>query len=293
MRARISRRGQAVVELSLGLLILVPTLLMGIFLAESAMFRLEATEAATEPLWDATAYSQQQYEGGFVLTPGAIGTATSQASGRMKARKMVFTTASAPTVACGGAADMSYTVGGTVGPYQDNGGISCSSQLTVDAKGMGRGFLDQGSPGFFKEPLSNMRRHFDFCQNRKCRPFKMAIGDWGMVNQGSEPAECRLTMDGCENGGFFGKAKQTFVQNNNSGGVKGTENKAFMSGLMNRTTPPDQYDRVTDFQMSYQGMSDFMEDVPVIEGDREWRTTPFLLSRKRAFDARSDKYLGM
>ena len=285
-------RGQAVTELALGLLVLVPTLVLGMFLAESSMFRLEATEAATEPLWDATAYSQQQYVGGFVLTPGAIGTATAEANARMRPRSMVFTQASAPRLNCGGAADMSFTINGTVGPYQDNGGISCNVQMAVDSKGLTRGFADQGTSGFFKEPLSNIKSHFDFCANQKCRPFKMAIGDWGMVQQGSEPEECLLTMDGCANGGFFGKAKATFTANQGPG-TKGNSNKRFMQELVNRVAVPDQYDRVTDFQMSYQGESDFKEVVPVAEGDTDWWTTPYVTPKRiEAYAVRSSKFLG-
>ncbi len=283
-------RGQAVTEVALGLLVLVPTLLTGIFLAESAMFRLEATEAATEPLWDATAYAQHQYEGSFVLTPGAIGTATSRANSRMRGRTMVYTRAAAPRVTCGGAGDMAYGVGGV--PYEESGGISCSARVAVGARDLTRNFLDQGNSGFFKEPLANLRRSFDFCENSKCRPFKMSIGDWGLTNQGGEAEECRLTMDGCENNGFFGKARATYLMNNNSGGVKGTEHTAFMNALMNRAGAPADYDRVTDFQMSFQGETEFMESVPVIEGDRDWRTTPFLYSRVDSYNNRVADFLG-
>lgn len=286
-------RGQAVVELALGLLVLVPTLVIGIFLAEAASLRLEATEAATEPLWDATAYSQQQYEGSpFSQTPSARGSALAQASGRMKPRSLVFTAATAPQLRCGPAADMGYTVDGVMGPYQENGGISCSARMQVGSKGLTRGFLDQDATGFFKEPVSNIKSQFDFCQNRRCRDFKMAIGDWGMVQQGSEAAECRLTMDGCANGGFFGKAKAVYALNQGPG-TKGNSHKTFMSELMEKAGPPDQYDRVTDFQMSYQGAADFQETVPVAEGEPLWWTTPYVTpKRKLGFAVRSEKFLG-
>jgi len=284
-------RGQSVTELSLGLLVLVPALLTGIFLAESSIFRLDATEAATEPLWDATAFSQQQYEGGaFVLTPGAISTAVSRANGRMRARMMVFATASAPVVSCGGAPDMGYTVGGS--PLQENGGIACNSQLVVGDRFLPRFFLDQGPGGFFKESLGNLRRAFVFRENEKDTTLKMAIGDWGLTKQGNEPEECPLTMDSCTNNGFFGKARATYFLNNTSGGVRGRDNVYLVQGMIDRVPIPVDYPRVTDFQMSYRGESGFEERVPVIEGDREWFTTPFLYARADAYNARNNQFLG-
>ncbi|MBL8953449.1 MAG: hypothetical protein JNK82_21925 [Myxococcaceae bacterium] len=284
-------RGQAITELSLGLLVLVPTLLIGIYLAETSILRLEAPEAATEPLWDATAYSQQQYVGGFVLSPGARATAQGEAQARMTGRTMVYTRASAPVVRCGGAGDMGYAVGGVMGAYAENGGISCTAELHTGDRDLTRGFLDE-SDGFFREPLNAIRRQFVFRENQRGNGFKMAIGDWGLVAQAQEANECRLTMDSCENPGFFGKAQTVFNQNINIFGRRGTNHRHFMSELMNRTTPPQDFDRVTDFQMSFQGEGDFMEDVPVVEGDREWRTTPFLKSRADAYAARSAVWLG-
>lgn len=288
-------RGQAITEVTLGLIVLVPMLLTAIYLAEAAMFRLEATEAATEPLWDATAYSQQQYVGAFVQSPAAIATAEGRANARMKARTWLFTQASAPVVTCGGAPDMGFAIAGTGAAYQENGGISCSSQLTVDAKGLTRFFLDQGRGAMFKEPMANLRRNFSFCETRKCTPFKMSIGDWGMTDQGTEPAECPLTMDGCTNQGFFAKAKGTY-EANRGWGTRGRSNQRFMEALINRVPIPQDYQRVKDFQMSFRGEDSspvFQEDVPVVEGDRKWRTTPALTVRKDSYDMRTARFLGM
>ncbi len=286
-----NRRGQAVTELALGLLVLVPTLLGAIYLAEAFIFRIEATEAASEPLWDATAEKQHEYEGAWVQTPGAIALAQGKVNGRMRARKLVLTEMSAPQVQCGPAAPMAYVVGGV--PYQDSGGISCNSRVRVDAYGLSRGFIDSSPSGFFQEPLANWKRNFDFCGTRKCRAFQMAIGDWGLAKQGAEMNECTLTMDSCENNGFFAKAKATFDMKPDQRGTKAEWHRYFMESLIDKAPIPDQYPRVTDFQMSFQGETNFMEDVPVIEGDREWRTTPFLLSRLDSYNARSDGFLGL
>ena len=170
-------RGQAVTEVALGILVLVPMIIGGLFLAEAAMFRVKATEAATEPLWDATAYRQNAYTGGFNRTPAAAAAATAGANARATSRTLVFTSASAPRVRCTAGTGLGLTITPTAGVYADNGGISCVSSMVVDPKGITRFFVDTGPGRFFQVPMQEMLRSFTFCQTRKCNPFVMAIGD--------------------------------------------------------------------------------------------------------------------
>ncbi|MBS1149823.1 MAG: hypothetical protein H6Q89_1521, partial [Myxococcaceae bacterium] len=123
MRTR-HNRGQAVTELALGILVLIPIIVGGLFLAEAAMFRLKATEAATEPMWDATAYRQQSYTGAFNRTPAAAAVATSLANARAVSRRLVFTEASAAQVSCSPGTGLGLSIGPTAGVYVDNGGMS-------------------------------------------------------------------------------------------------------------------------------------------------------------------------
>ena len=51
-----SARGQATVELALGLLIFVTVLIFGIHFAEMGFLSLKVTEASASAIWDATAY---------------------------------------------------------------------------------------------------------------------------------------------------------------------------------------------------------------------------------------------
>ena len=286
------RRGQAITEVALGLLLLVPVLLGAIFLAEVSIFRLEATEAATEPLWDATAYQHQSYVGAFNRTPGAAGAATNLANGRMTSRTMVFTLASPATTQCTAGSGLGLTISPTSGVYQDNGGISCTSRLRVDPKGMTRFFVDRGQGGYFKESLARMERNFDFCQNESCRPFVMAIGDWGLTNLNAEDAECRLTMGGCANEGFFDFSQRTYERYRTGGGTRGRQHIRFVEGMVQ--VPPNGLNTVTDFQMSFRGEeSSFTERVPVSEGDSEWKTSPGALGNwAGSYGARATRFLG-
>lgn len=284
-------RGQAVTEVALSLLVLVPILLGAIYLAEASMFRLEATEAATEPLWDATGYANNSYTGGFNRTPGAASAASTNANARMRPRTMLFTQATAPAVRCTAGTGLGLTITPTSSVYTDNGGISCTSQLTVDPRGLTRFFLDRGQGAMFKEPLDNWRRQFSFCQNEDCRPYVMAIGDWGLTNQNGEENECNLTMGGCANAGFFDFARTTYQSHRRGNGTLNRSFVQLVEGVVRET--PAELASMTDFQMSFRGEeSGFIQGVPVSEGDRNWRTSPSLGAWGASHGMRSEGFLG-
>ncbi len=289
---RLSNRGQAATEVALGILVMIPIITGGLFLSEAAMFRLKATEAATEPLWDATAYQQQSYTGTFNRTPGAAATASAKANARSKARTLVFSQSSKPAVQCTAGSGLGLTITPTAGSYQDNGGISCTSQLTVDPQGITRFFVDTGSGAMFKEPMDNMLKHFSFCQNEACRPFVMAIGDWGLTNQGGEDNECNLTMGGCANPGFFNAAKRTYEANRTGDGTQNPAYVDFVKGVVQEV--PANLARMTDFQMSFKGEeSGFIQGVPVSEGEPDWHTTPSFGAWAASYGTRSSRFLGL
>lgn len=295
MRRAAHRRGQAITEVSLGLLLLVPVLLGAIFLAEASIFRLEATEAATEPLWDATAQQQNSYTGAFDRTGAAAGIASNQANARMRSRTMVFTRADAARVTCTtGGTPLGLSISATSNVYADNGGMSCTSRLLVDPRGLTRFFLDQGGSGsFFKEPLANMQRQFDFCQTEKCLPFQMAIGDWGLTNRTQEDQECALTMSGCANQGFFDFSQRVYERYRTGGGTRGRQYQRFVEGMV--VVPPNGITNLLDFQMSFRGEeSNFTQRVPVSEGEPEWKTSPGGVGTWAAsYAGRSQRFLGL
>ena len=282
-------------EVALGLLLLVPVLLGAIYLAEASIFRLEATEAVTEPLWDATGYQQSSYSGAFDRTPGAAGTASGNANARMRSRTMVFTRADPARVRCTiGGTPLGLSITATSNVYADNGGMSCTSQLVVDPRGMTRFLLDQvGRGAMFKEPLANMQRQFDFCQNEECRPFQMAIGDWGLTNRTQEDQECALTMSGCANQGFFDFSQRIYERYRTGGGTRGRQYQRFVEGMV--VVPPNGLTNMLDFQMSFRGEeSNFTQRVPVSEGEPEWKTSPGGVGTWAAsYAGRSPRFLGL
>lgn len=291
MRTR-HNRGQAVTELALGILVLIPIIVGGLFLAEAAMFRLKATEAATEPMWDATAYRQQSYTGAFNRTPAAAAVATSLANARAVSRRLVFTEASAAQVSCSPGTGLGLSIGPTAGVYVDNGGMSCTSLLTVDPHGITRFFLDRGPGAFFKEPMNNMLKNFRFCQNEKCQPFKLAIGDWGLTNQNGEGDECDLTMTGCANSGFFDFARSTYEANRTGAGTQNDAYVKYVDGVVQEL--PADLAKMTDFQMSFKGEeSKFTQTVPVIEGEPDWHTTESFGAWETSYGVRSSRFLGL
>jgi hypothetical protein len=285
-------RGQAVTEVALGILVTIPIILGGLYLSEAAMFRLKATEAATEPMWDATAYQQQSYTGAFNRTPGAAAAASAAANGRATSRTLVFTAAGAPTMGCTAGTGHGLSIGPTASVYADNGGMSCTARLVVDPKGMTRFFLDQGPNGFFKEPMEKMLKNFSFCENERCQPFKLAIGDWGLTNKNQEQDECNLTMGGCANSGFFGFARRTYEAHRTGAGTRNDAFLQYVEGVVQ--TVPANLAKMTDFQMSFKGEeSQFIQTVPVSEGEPEWHTTPAFGAWEASYGARGSRFLGL
>jgi hypothetical protein len=283
------RRGQAMVELVLGLLVLIPILLGGIYFAEASTFRLKATEAATEPLWDATAYQQQSYTGSWNRTPAAVGVALAEANGRMRPKQGVFTKAARPKLACEAGAGLSAPIAIMAGIYADNGGMACGAELTVDPRGIARSFLE-GSNGFFREPLANMARSFRFQQTESGKRFVMAVGDWGLTDLGGEGEECELTMGGCANQGFFDFAQATY-ESNRGAGTSSQAHTTFVQALL--VVPPANVAAVTDFQMSFRGSeSGFTQGVGPSEGAADWKTSPILGAWGASYAVRNNGFLG-
>jgi hypothetical protein len=156
---------------------------------------------------------------------------------------------------------------------------------------MSRFFLEQGRGGFFKESMARMSRSFAFCENEACSPFVMAIGDWGLTNLSLEDQECELTMTGCTNQGFFDFSKNTYEAHRTGGGTRSRAFLRFVQGVV--VEVPNDLGRMTDFQMSFRGEeSTFTEDVPVSEGEPEWKTSPALGAWADSYGARSSRFLG-
>ena len=137
-----------------------------------------------------------------------------------------------------------------------------------------------------------MLKQFQFCQNEKCLPFKMAIGDWGLTKDFGEGDECNLTMGGCANAGFFDFSKRTYEAHRTGAGTQNDAFVQYVEGVVQQT--PANLAKMTDFQMSFKGEeSQFIQTVPVIEGEPDWHTTPSFGAWETSYGSRSPRFLGL
>ncbi len=281
------QRGQSLVELSLTLLVFVPILIFGIYFAETSVLMMEATEAATEPLWDSTAHLQHSYDGAAFFPESAVSTAAGDAQGRMKPLRNVFATAGAPKLSCqGGGAGLPYNVPFASAFYQDKGGMSCLARLDLAQRWLPKAFVE-GENGFFAESLARAARPFTICSTQDCQPFAMVTDDWGLTNHGTEDLEADAY--GSQNAGFFAGGQTLYEAN---GGGAGNAYSQFVSALVGSL--PANFDGLVKFQMSFKGEeSGFQQNLNVSEGRPRWATTPWDGAHQGSYGARSGCYLGL
>lgn len=180
-------RGQAVVELALGLLVFVTILLFGIHFAEVGYLSLKTTEAASAALFDATALKQHDWPNDASPASAAATSAASEAQARYQGFDgresaaggagitQLLTQGAALKVKCKTGNGPGFDPGPhTSMAYSDNGGITCGSSATLESIRIPTHFVDQGTKGLFQVP------------HLVSRPLKVcAVGrDWGGTCQG-------------------------------------------------------------------------------------------------------------
>jgi hypothetical protein len=288
------RRGQAVVELALGLLVLTPLLLFGLYLIEAANEKVIATSMATEALWDATAWSQHTYAGPSFHTNSASANAQAAANGRFKPKSRLFLSEKSAVVSCSGSGTgVPFPVASTSSFYVDNGGAGCSARLTIEARFLPDALLDEQGGGFFQAQVSQIRRSFTFCETDSCSGFKLLMDDWGLTADDNEAAECPVTMEllgGCVNKGYFLAGKTVYEAHRTGGGTRSNADRIFVEKIVKGL--PADLDKTKEFQMSFRGSPSFTETVPVIEGRDDWQTTPFVQGWQDSYAARKEDFLG-
>lgn len=288
-------RGQAVVELALGVLVLVPMLLMAFYLLEAASEKLVATRAGTEALWATTAYSHHTYASASFHSPSAAAAAQAVTAARYAPKSRLFVAEKGISVSCAGAGQgIAHPVAATASFYQDLGGARCAAQLSLEARFLPTGFADQGPGSFFQEPLSKLRRAFTFCETETCSGFPMLVDDWGLTADNGEAQECPTAMEltgGCTNKGYFLAGKTVYEAHRTAGGTLSNADTVFVQRLFN--TVPNDLAETKEFQMSFRGEeSAFSENVDVIEGRPDWDTTPYVDGWKASHELRSEDFLG-
>jgi hypothetical protein len=221
-------RGQAMVEMSLGLLVFITILLFGIHFAEIGMIKLRVQQAAASALWDTSGlrahrldtgefYGPDQIRDPQGRTPGDRATAFYEDFDRLSAGGsqqlvQVMTRGSQLAVTCTpeNVSPLSPTAAAQrlrEGYPQGVDGMACGAQARVEIWGMPQTFMEGGN-GFFQVPHVS-RPQFQVCAfgravgNTCPGVVRLALSDWGLA--GSNPAFGR-ELEECDGDCTFGTA---------------------------------------------------------------------------------------
>jgi hypothetical protein len=321
--ARRQERGQAVVELALGALVLVSIIAGGIYFAEFGFMWVKVEEAANFALFDQTNRKLHDMNAGtwngLATAPGSpVGALNSQVTRRYQdfdglssvtrdaTFSQVFTRGTNLTVRCtrvrGPNIDVAGAGAGVSDPFGAaaayNAGISCQASAVLHLFRFPQSFAD-GANGVFR---GNM---IDGTQNPKqtavcaagrasggnCngKGFQMVLDDWGLQGR-AESGECHLTnSDACGNPGFYRLAEKSYRAIGGAGNGAASNLAEQMVGFAPTHEGP--------FWMSFRGEeSKFTEEHPS-DGDTKWPTTPFddpqsAQTYKKAYDKNRACFLG-
>jgi hypothetical protein len=274
-----SRRGQAAVELCLGLLVFVTVLLFAVHFGEAGTLLLKVDEAATSALWDTTAAPMHELPGRFKPARTAIASAgrnaqlryadldgrTSTSEGTRSTLALtrvenvqVRCVESAPPAARFALKSLSAIYGGSPG------GMQCSASADLEALRVPRD-LAEGEDGFFAAVHSE-RPSFSVCATGSCKGrYELLLDDWGLAGA-SASQECPL--GNCPNTQYQQSVHTLFDA---YGGSQGRAGSALAMLIVGRT-PFDE----ARFFMSFRGEeSRFIEwALPDGEGARLFPTSP-------------------
>lgn len=294
-------RGQAVVELVLGLIVFVTVLIFAIHFAEVGFLSVKVTEAQHSALFDATGYKLHTWPTNTQPSKNAVSKATSDANKRYgdfdsltssnkgKTVSEVFTRARSLNVQCKLGGGPSYSQGSaTTNAYGDNGGVNCQTSAEVSAIGIPQHFLDQGK-GFFKEqqykpltiPVCGIGR--GNCSRAK---LTMLLDDWGLMGA-KESKNCQMSMDspGCQNSPFWDMSESVYKKNGGSVGMMGTMFAVRIVGM----SPVNE----SQFWMSAEGEEKTFNQKISSEGTKQFYTTPYLKEYQQSYSKRSTCWLGV
>jgi hypothetical protein len=285
-------RGQAAVELALGMIVLTTILLFGIHFGEMGYLGAKIHEASAAALWDSTAYETHNVTVWYNSQPNAVAAVTETATGKSATSRYTdfdgrsSHNGSAPRLAMVQASPIALNCikDGAYGlpapsPFAEPGGISCSAQADLAVVNIATSVLDR-SNGFFGEDQVR-RRAYTLCSTGRfkggCGRIKMLLGD-DALHDGSDPrekGECSLTNSGgatcSDNPHFYTAAKMVFDSTRPYTGIP----ERWASGII-----PNVPWTVTGFYMSFRGdtspYGQFMEKVP--SSGAVWETNPHLVT---------------
>ncbi|MFL5318506.1 MAG: TadE/TadG family type IV pilus assembly protein, partial [Myxococcaceae bacterium] len=290
-------RGQAMVELVLGLLIFVTVLIAGIHFGELSHLSLKAHEASASAAWDATSYRAEQlgpegvdssawYDASKYAVPNANskgGARYDNWDGRSSSLGKsppvgLYTRPADMVTSCqnvtGSPLDF-RTQDTTVTPaFGSPGVVTCASAGIVTTINIPQGFLDKSDNGYFKAKHLNYKP-ITLCglgrsNNGQCGgAVALVLGDHGLTTGNGENAECpRYKEDdgvmgsACANAPFYRLAHENWDRS------------------FGWTPLPDQWTKkvagtypkgkVTGFYMSFRGEESGFGEIDT----RLWQSTP-------------------
>ncbi|XXF78534.1 pilus assembly protein [Myxococcaceae bacterium GXIMD 01537] len=293
-------RGQALVELVLGVIVFVTVLMFCIHFAEIGFLSVKVTEAQYSAIFDATGHKLHRWPNNADLAKSAASKAGSDAQSRYqdfdsrtrasgKSLSQVFTRASDMRVQCqtgGGGKGPKYEQGSvTNGAYSDNGGINCQASARLTAFDLPERFMDQGdlfaTQHYKPRPIRVCGIGRANCSAR----LAMLLDDWGLSGA-QESKNCTMSMDspGCQNQPFFDMAEKVYKNNGGSMGMMGTAFAVRIVGM----SPVNE----SQFWMSAPGEEKSFNQKISSEGTTQFLTSPYLKEYQKSHSQRKDCFLG-
>jgi len=213
-RAR-NARGQAMVEMVLGLLVFITLITFAIFFSETIFTSLKVQEAATSAMWDSTGGKMHDWPALLFFGTGEAKKTVKKATQSAQQRYadfdgrtgvngattvlQTFSRAQNLSVSCGLGKGKDYpgllsagTIA-TIGVYADNGGLNCNSEASLDAFNMPNSFLDSGKRTFREQNYKNPSLRicgFGRAIGGSCKgSYSMLLDDWGLAGNGGPLGE--------------------------------------------------------------------------------------------------------
>jgi hypothetical protein len=284
-------RGQALLELALGMRVFVTVLVFGVHFAEVSYLSLKVQEANASSVWDATAYKMHNLGNPSDFAPlNNLITSDTASRGQERYKDMdgratangsevytqVFTQAKAVKVSCGASTAVQFEPHAVTNEALQNvGGMECSAEAELTPWRFPMSFAERpDSGGIFNT------RHTRMTTMRICSTGRalggscggklgVLLDEWALTGE-AESKDCDVAAkETCENKAFYGAAKKVFE---NNGAAQGDEGTAFCNRML--STPPPEYNENDFFLSLVGGDKDFVQKTPDGPGDTEWPTTP-------------------
>jgi hypothetical protein len=281
-----ARRGQAMVEAVLGLLVFLTVLMFGIYFAEVGFLSVKVQEAASAPLWDATARRMHLLPSDFNQSRSSADTARDLARDRYAdfdgrsstpgARTVtsVYASVSDLELNCDNSYDLGFRAQGAATSLYNGtaaqSGIACRATAKIGSGAMQipTAFVQNDNAGFF-DAIHFARAPFEICGVGPIAPpcgnsrLGLMLDDWAL-HDGQESAESPLNSTGTP---YYQSTKKIYSATSAAAGRAGMQ----LLTRLQLTIYVDE-DR---YWLNYRGIeSDFKGSVPSGEGPSTWVTSP-------------------